>query len=84
MHFIHLQVSPQLVMHGYDAQNREQLEETPEQAFVDKLINVERLLSATEEYVLVSGPFGRQMYWRYAGGLAALTARLARAGLVIE
>jgi hypothetical protein len=84
MKFIHLQVSSQLVMHGYDAQNREQLEEAPAPAFTDKVINVERILSATEQYVLVAGPFGRQLYWAYAGGLAALTARLARAGLVVD
>jgi hypothetical protein len=84
MKFIQLQVRHQYVLHGYDEQNGERLEEVPAEALVEKLISVERILSATEQFVLVTGPFGRQMYWAYAGGLAALTARLARAGLVIE
>ena len=74
--FLRLRVRPKLVFHGYDAQHRELLVEQPEEPFVDKLLNLDRLLSATERLLLVAGPEGRQYYWEYEGGLAALEASL--------
>ncbi|WP_437577465.1 hypothetical protein [Sorangium sp. So ce887] len=81
--FIALHVRNALVMHGYDADNTEGVEQIQDEPFVDKLIAVERIQSDSERYVLVTSSHGRALHWEYEGGLAALTGRLARAGLVV-
>ena len=83
MRFISLRVRNAILMHGYTADNQEIVDETPGEAFVDKLLAVDRIQSATEKYLLVTSSHGRVMYWEYEGGLAAVTARLAAAGLVV-
>lgn len=83
MKYLSVRVRNALVFHGYDADNQEILERVPEAPFADKLIALERLQSATEQYLLVSSAQGRALYWEYEGGLAALSARLAAAGLVV-
>ena len=50
-------------MHGYTADNQEILQEVKDEPFVDKLIAVERIQSATEKYLLVSASHGRMFYW---------------------
>jgi hypothetical protein len=83
MKFITLRVRNALVMHGYTADNKEIVEEVNDEAFVDKLIAVDRIQSATQRYVLVTSSHGRALYWEYEGGLEALTGRFAAAGLAI-
>lgn len=83
MKFIALRVRNALVMHGYDDNNREIVDEIRDEPFVDKLIAIERIQSVSEKYLLVSSSHGRLMYWEYEGGLAAFTRRLADAGLVV-
>jgi hypothetical protein len=72
-----------LVIHGYTADNQEIVEEISGEEFVDKLIAVDRIQSATQRYLLVTSSHGRVLYWEYEGGLETVTARLASAGLVI-
>jgi hypothetical protein len=81
--FISLRVRNALVLHGYTADNQEIMQEIEGEAFVEKLIAVSRIQSATEKYLLVTSSHGRVLYWEYEGGLAALKARLTTAGLVI-
>jgi hypothetical protein len=84
MKFISLRVRNALLMHGYTPDNQEIVQEFKDEAFVDKLIAVERIQSLTEKYVLVTSSHGRVMYWEYDGSLASVKARLATAGLAIE
>ena len=84
MKFISLRVRNAILMHGYTADNQEIVEEFKDEAFVEKLIAVDRIQSLTEKYVLVASSHGRVMYWEYDGALASVKARLAAAGLVIE
>ena len=81
--FLSLRVRSAIVMHGYDSENRELLEQVPAEPFVEKLIAIERIQSVSERYVLVTSSHGRVMYWEYEGGLASVTERLTRAGLVV-
>jgi hypothetical protein len=83
MKFISLRVRNALLMHGYTPDNQEIVEEFKDEAYVDKLIAVDRIQSLTEKYVLVTSSHGRVMYWEYEGGLASVRERLAAAGLVI-
>ena len=83
MKFISLRVRNALLMHGYTPDNQEIVEEFKDEAFVDKLVAVDRIQSLTEKYVLVTSSHGRVMYWEYEGGLASVRERLAAAGLVV-
>ena len=83
MKFISLRVRNALLMHGYSADNVEIVEEFKDEAFVDKLIAVDRIQSVTEKYLLVTSSHGRVMYWEYEGSLASVKERLAKAGLVV-
>ena len=83
MKFISLRVRNAILMHGYTADNQEIVEEFKDEAFVDKLIAVDRIQSLTEKYVLVTSSHGRVMYWEYEGSLASVRSRLEAAGLVV-
>jgi hypothetical protein len=81
--FIALRVRTATVVHGYTPDNVEIVERVADEPFVDKLVAVDRLRSATEKYLLVTSSHGRVMYWEYEGGLERLTRRLQAAGLVV-
>ena len=66
MRFISLMVRNAIVMHGYHDDNAEIVENIAPAAqgeFVEKLILINRIQSISAQYVLVTGPFGRLMYW---------------------
>lgn len=81
--FIALRVRNSLVLHGYTPDNKEIIQEIKDEPFLEKLISVERIQSATEKYLLVSSAHGRMHYWEYEGGLEAVKVRFAAAGLVV-
>ncbi len=81
--FISLKVRPAMIMHGFDAENHEIIENFPAQGYAEKLIAIERIQSVTEQYLLVTSSHGRMMYWEYEGDLASVSARLAAAGLLV-
>ncbi len=83
MAFIELDVRTAMVVHGFDANNREIVERSEEQSYVSKLVAISRIQSISEDYVLVTGSHGRVMYWEYRGTMAELTTRLQAAGLVV-
>lgn len=83
MKFISVRVRSALVMHGFTDDNQEVVEEIRDEAFVEKLVAIDRLQSVSEKYLLVTSSHGRVMYWEYEGGFAAMKARLSAAGLLI-
>lgn len=83
MKFISVRVRNAIVMHGYTPDNKEIVDEIHDEPFVEKLIAIDRIQSATEKYILVASSHGRVLYWEYEGGLSSLTKRLAAAGLVV-
>ena len=83
MSFIRLKVRAAFMVHGYDADNREIVEQIGEERFVEKLLRIERIQSISEKYLLVSASHGRVAYWEYEGGLTALPRRLEQAGLLL-
>lgn len=84
MKFIALRVRNGLTVHGYNADNTEIFEEHHDQEFVEKLIAIDRIQSATEKYLLVTSSHGRVMYWEYDISLSQLSDMLSSAGLVIS
>lgn len=70
-------------MHGYTPDDKEIVDEIHDEPFVEKLIAIDRIQSATEKYIPVTSSHGRVLYWEYEGGLSSLTKRLAAAGLVV-
>ena len=83
MQFINLRVRNGFTVHGYADDNSEIVEEHHDQEFVEKLISISRIQSATEKYLLVTSSHGRVMYWEYEMTLAQLTETLAKAGHVV-
>lgn len=83
MKFISLRVRNAITLHGYTENHQEIVEETHDDAFIDKLIAVDRIQSVSEKYLLVTSSHGRVMYWEYEETLKTVTRRLTRAGLVV-
>ncbi|MBY6211249.1 hypothetical protein KUV95_06760 [Microbulbifer agarilyticus] len=83
MKFLELDVRTALVVHGYDENNQEVVEQVNEASFMTKLIAIERIQSVSEQYILVTGSHGRIMYWEYRDTMEQLRGRLAEAGMVL-
>lgn len=74
MSFIKVSVKTATIVHGYDSHNQEISEDVKEESFTTKLLAIDRLLSVSENFLLVSGSHGRVMYWEYEGGLSDIEA----------
>lgn len=83
MKFIELKVRTAIVVHGYDADNREIEEAVNETRYVKKLIAIERIQSISEDYVLVTSSHGRMMYWEYEESFSQLKDKLQSNDLLI-
>jgi len=84
MKFIELEVKTGFIVHGFDANNQEIIEQGTDEPFVKKLIAIQRIQSISEEYILVSSSHSSVMYWQYNCSMQQLKDRLAKAGLIIE
>mgnify|MGYP005984864511 FL=1 len=84
MKFIELEVKTAFIVHGFDENNNEIIENVNEDKFVKKLISLERVQSISEEYVLVTSSHARVMYWEYNCSMQALADKLKLSGLIIE
>ena len=76
MQFIKITTGNYLIHHGYDADNKEIIEKIAVAKPVIKLVAINRIRSVSEKYILVSGAFGRELYWEYEEGFEALTKML--------
>lgn len=65
MKFVRITTGNYLIVHGYDAENREITEAVTVDTSLVKLVAVERIQSVSEKYVLVTGSHGRLFYWEY-------------------
>ena len=65
MDFIELTVKNHVILHGFDNQNQEILEEVEVDSVAKKLIAVHRILSVSEKYILVAYAYDRIIYWEY-------------------
>jgi len=83
MLFIEVNVKTAMIVHGFDYNNKEIVEEVNETDFVTKIVAVERIQSISENYLLVSSSHGRVMYWEYEGSLETIRAKLEAADLLL-
>jgi len=82
--FIRLRLGTHKVLHGYDAQNREIMEEVTVDGFSERIVALDRIQTISDKYVLVKHAGGRWIYWEYEGGLQSLTLKLETAGVLIS
>jgi len=84
MKFIELEVRTVSIVHGFDEDNVEIIEEFEDELFTTKLVSVDRIQSVTEEYILVKSSHSRVIYWEYNYSMQELAAKFKRAGLMIS
>jgi hypothetical protein len=73
--FIPLTVTNHAILHGFDENNKEILEQVVSEPST-KLVQVDRILSVSEKYVLISYAFDRIIYWEYLDGYEKVKAML--------
>ncbi|WP_440877465.1 hypothetical protein [Thalassotalea sp. PLHSN55] len=83
MKFIELEVKTAVIVHGFDSDNKEIIEDVNEENFVKKLISIERIQSISEDYVLVTSSHGRVMYWQYNCSMQELSNKLQASDLIV-
>ncbi len=74
--FLEIKVKNHVILHGFDENNKEILEEVEADSFVTKLVAIDRIQSISEQYILTSYAFGRLIYWEYEGTLDELKSAL--------
>lgn len=63
--FIELTIGNHQILHGFDHHNNEILEKVQVANPQKKLINVQRILSLSERFILTTYGFDRLIYWEY-------------------
>lgn len=65
MKFIELTLGSHQILHGFDAQNKEIIEDVQVENPAKKLVAIDRILSLSAKYILISYAFDRVIYWEY-------------------
>ena len=81
--FIELEVKTAIIVHGYDAQNKEIQEIFNEVDFMKKIISIERIKSISEKYLLVTSSHDRLMYWEYKETMEEVKQKLINIAIPI-
>jgi hypothetical protein len=63
--YIEIHVSNHQILHGFDDNNKEIIEEVMVDKPMKKLIRKDRIQSVSEKYILTSYAFNRLVYWEY-------------------
>ncbi|TCI91429.1 hypothetical protein [Tenacibaculum sp. M341] len=70
--FIELKLGSHQIVHGFDADNQEIIEEIKVEGFTKKLVNIDRVKSISEQFILTDYAHGRWIYWEYEGDFEEL------------
>ncbi len=65
MKYIELTLKNHTIVHGFDARNQEITEEVEVEKASKKLVAVDRILSVSENFILIEYAFDRIVYWEY-------------------
>ncbi len=84
MSYIELHVRTAMIVHGFDDENREIVEEVQETEYVRKIIALERIQSISQQYLLVTSSHGRVMYWEYEETLDDVKSKLNKHGFLLS
>ena len=63
--FIELHLGGHIIVHGFDADNKEITERVEAGNFTKKTIAVSRIKSVSEDFILTDYTDGRLIYWEY-------------------
>ncbi|WP_299617263.1 hypothetical protein [uncultured Tenacibaculum sp.] len=74
--FIELKLGSHQIVHGFDAQNKEIIEEVTVDGFNRKLVNLDRIKSVSEKFILTDYAHGRWIYWEYEGDINEIRQQL--------
>ncbi|MEM9935501.1 MAG: hypothetical protein AAF824_17885, partial [Bacteroidota bacterium] len=77
--FIEVEVQNHMILHGFDENNKEILEEIAVEKPMKKLLAIGRIRSISEKYILTTYAFGRYVYWEYKGSYQKLKRKIQRA-----
>lgn len=76
MDYIELMLKDHTIVHGYDDANLELTEHVEVESASRKLVAVDRILSVTDNTILISSPFDRVVYWEYTDSYDDVRAQL--------
>ncbi|MEW7291458.1 hypothetical protein [Aquimarina sp. 2304DJ70-9] len=65
MRFIELTLKNHTIVHGFDARNKEITEEVEVAEASKKLVAIDRILSVSENFILIQYAYDRIIYWEY-------------------
>ncbi|WP_298488791.1 hypothetical protein [uncultured Maribacter sp.] len=63
--YIEVSLGSYSISHGYDADNKEVMENFHVEGFSKKIVAIERIKSVSEKYILTDYLDGRWIYWEY-------------------
>lgn len=70
--FIKLKLGSHQIVHGFNEEHKEIVEEVKAEGFKEKLVNVDRIKSISEQFTLTDYAYGRWIYWGYEGDLTTI------------
>jgi bisphosphoglycerate-independent phosphoglycerate mutase (AlkP superfamily) len=74
--FIEVTVTNYIIMHGFDASNKEIEEYVKDQPAKKKMISIDRIQSISEKYICTTYAQNRLIFWEYEGGYDNLKKKL--------
>jgi len=74
--FIEIVVGNHQILHGFDTDNKEIIEEVVVEKAAKKLVAIERIQSVSEKFILTTYAFGRLVYWEYEGSYEEILEKL--------
>ncbi len=78
MKFIEVKLGSHIVVHGYDNDNKEIIEEVETEGFSRKFVAISRIKSIREKYILTDYIEGRWIYWEYEGSFESVKKLLKK------
>jgi len=76
--FIKLKLGSHVIVHGFDENNKEIIENIITDEYSEKLVAINRIKSIGEKFVLTDYVDGRWIYWEYEGSFQSLEENLKR------
>lgn len=74
--FINLKLGSHRIVHGFDEEQKEIVEDVLVEGFTDKLVAISRIKSISEKYILTDYAHGRWIYWEYKGDIESIKKRI--------
>lgn len=83
MKYIELNVKLKKVLHGYDEDNWEKIENVKNSDFNKRMIAIESIRAFDENHLLIKSAFGRLEYWVYQELYDDIRTQLKVGGLLV-